>query len=100
MNPQERRILSHSKWTGEPHQLHEQICAAFDRTGQVWELDEDTLIYFVVGPPVVARYMDDGRPCSFVHRCFAFDESGETDDWPLYETVDRPLETMTYTRLG
>ena len=93
-------MLTLKYWHGEKHQLHEQICSAHDRTLQVWELDNDGMIQIVIGPPEIVRYTDDGKPFAFSHPCYSFDENGMLIDWPLAETLDRPLETKYFTRLA
>ncbi len=82
------------------HPRDGQIRHEMDRTNQVWELDADGLIHFVVGPPEVTIYKSDGAPFQFSHPCYSIDEDGRQIDWPLVETVDRPLEVKFYTRLA
>jgi hypothetical protein len=82
------------------HPEDRQIRDAMDRTHQVWEIDDDGLIHFVVGAPEVTIYTSDGAPFQFSHPCFSVDEDGCLVDWPLVETTDRPLEVKHYTRLA
>ncbi len=71
-----------------------------DRTHQVWETEEE-LIHFIVGAPEVTAYEMDGKPFQFSHNCYTIDEDGHREDWPLVETLDRPLEARdNYVRLS
>lgn len=64
----------------------------------MWECKDEGFIYFVVGPPEVLTYEEDGKPFQFDHACMVLDESGELIDWPLVETLDRPLEAKVLFR--
>jgi len=83
-----------AEWNGPKHVEHDGLLALFDRTGQVWE-DDDGWIYFVVGSPQVAIFEDDGKPFQYEHKVFVIaDDWSIVDNWPLFETNDRPLETV------
>lgn len=87
------------EWKGSPHPDTERILTEMDRTLQTWEVFDD-LIYFVVGPPKVTAYTADGQPFQFSHKCYTIDVCGDPIDWPLVETMDRPLEVRDeFTRL-
>ena len=87
-----------TEWDGPTHPDAARVMAEYDRTYQTWEDDE--LIHFVIGPPRVTAYTEDGRPFQFSHPCYTIDEDGQRDEWPLIETVDRPLETKKHNRLA
>ncbi len=87
------------EWNCEPHPDTARILAEMDRTLQVWEIEDD-VTHFVVGPPKVTAYTETGRPFQFTHNCYTIDEDGDPIEWPLIETIDRPLETRDYTRLA
>jgi len=86
-------------WLKEPHPLTETIRKSKNRTYQVWECNDEGVIYFVIAAPEVTAYTDDGRPFQFSHVIFSIDYSGDPIDWPLIETLDRPLE-VRYKRLA
>ncbi len=87
-------------WEGAKHRDHDELMELFNRVGQVWE-DEDGWIYFIVGEPKVATYEMDGRPFQYEHAVLVIDSEGNSKDWPLFETNDRPLElTESIDRLG
>ncbi len=88
------------EWKHSPHPNTARILAEMDRTLQSWEMVDD-LIYFIVGPPQVTAYTTDGQPFEFLHNCYTIDQEGDPIEWPLRETVDRPLETRAeFTRLA
>lgn len=87
-------------WSGKPHLMTEEILGSKNRTYQVWEDDRGELIHFVVGRPEVTAFTEDGRPFQFSHAVHTIDFDGNCVEWPLIETLDRPLETKNYTRLA
>lgn len=87
-----------TEWNGPAHPEVEQLMTAYDRTYQVWEA-EDELIHFVIGPARVTAYTEEGRPFQFSHPCYTIDADGQREEWPLIETVDRPLE-VKHSRLA
>jgi len=94
-----KRVETHvDAWNGPTHPEAAAILARHDRTLQVWE--DDDLTQFVIGPPKVTAYTLDGKPFQFSHPCYGFDEAGTPIDWPMIETVDRPLEVRRRVRLA
>lgn len=87
-------------WDGPTHPDAAGIVLEHDRTFQVWEDGEDDLIQFIIGPPEVTAWTADGKPFQFSHPVFSIDENGQPTDWPLIETVDRPLEVKNRARLA
>jgi len=84
-----------------PHPNDQQIRQSKDRTFQVWEVYAEGLIQFVTGAPEVTMYAPNGEPFQFSHPCYCIDDCGERHEWPLIETVDRPLEVKEiYKRLA
>lgn len=91
-----------AEWDGPKHPEHDGLVALAERTGQVWE-DVDGWIYFIVGSPEITCYEWNGRPFQYRHKVFVINSLGEhQDDWPLFETEDRPLELseLIVTRLA
>ncbi len=90
------------EWDGPKHPEHDDLLTLAERTGQVWE-DLEGWVYFIVGSPVVTCYDFDGRPVQYRHKVYVINSLGiHQDDWPLYETNDRPLEIsgLELTRLA
>ena len=80
------------EWPGPKHPDHDRIMQDFDRTGQIWEDDEDWT-YFVVSSPTIAAYCVEGKPIAFTHELVALDAEGQRVEWHLAETLERPLES-------
>jgi hypothetical protein len=67
----------------------------------VWSpLGDDELVQFVVGTPEVTAWTIDGAPFQLSHPCYCIDAAGNQVDWPLIETLDRPLEVKNYKRIA
>lgn len=87
------------EYIGPKHPEHDSIVERVRRVGQVWE-DDDGWIFFVVGDPVCTAWEENGLPIRFRHGTLTMDERGDIVEWPLEETVDRPLEVTHHMRLA
>lgn len=91
-----RRVYDYD---GSKQPEHQAAAARVARLGQVWE-DEDGWVFFVVGEAKCVVWHEDGGPITFRHGTLTMDEHGNVVDFPLEETIDRPLEVTHFVRLA